>query len=495
MSIRKALTIAGSDSGGGAGIQADLKTFAALGVYGSSVITAITAQNTLGVINSSGISTTLVDEQLDAVLSDIGADAIKTGMLYDDDIIEVIVNRLKFYQVPCLVVDPVMVATSGDTLLNYKGIDALRNKLLPQATFLTPNREEAAALCGFPVESKIDLHKAAQELHHMGADFVVITGIEQEGQAIDFGYDGYEFREVKGPMIDTHNTHGTGCSFSAALAAHIAQGVAPWTAVNLAKKYVASGLRFAYQVGQGRGPLNHLAAFFPGNLDDSNIQENRTHIFQEWGSRPGLGPFPLLNVIIGGPLCEGKDYAQLTQAVIEGGAGLIQLREKEGDTRQLVETAREMQQVCRKYGALFVVNDRVDVAAAAGADGVHLGQDDLSFAMARAILGPEKIIGISVDNLAQAELAVAAGADYLGVGPAYPTNTKECKHPAGGPALIAQVASRVKIPVLAIGGITPENTLPLLKAGASGVAVISSVLSSPDPKQVVQEFMAIFKAN
>ncbi len=226
----------------------------------------------------------------------------------------------------------------------------------------------------------------------------------------------------------------------------------------------------------------------------SNIQENRTHIFQEWGTRPELGPFPLLNVIIGGPLCEGKDYAQLTQAVIEGGARLIQLREKEGDTRQLVETAREMQQVCRKYGALLVVNDRVDVAAAAGADGVHLGQDDLSFAMARAILGPGKIIGISVDNLAQAEVAVAAGADYLGVGPAYPTDTKECKLPAGGPSLIAQVASQVKIPVLAIGGITPENTLPLLKAGASGVAVISSVLASPDPKQVVQEFMAIFEA-
>ncbi len=268
MNIRKALTIAGSDSGGGAGIQADLKTFAALGVYGSSVITAITAQNTLGVRNSSGIATTLVDEQLDAVLSDIGADAIKTGMLYDDDIIEVIVNRLKFYQVPCLVVDPVMVATSGDSLLNYKGIDALRSKLLPKANIITPNREEASALCGFTIESKLHLHKAAQELHHMGANFVAITGIEREGQSIDFCYDGYEFRELKGPIIDTHNTHGTGCSFSAALTAYIAQGLAPWTAVNMAKKYVGSGLRYAYQVGQGSGPLNHLAAFFPGNLDD-----------------------------------------------------------------------------------------------------------------------------------------------------------------------------------------------------------------------------------
>lgn len=493
ISIKKALTIAGSDSGGGAGIQADIKTFAALGVYGSSVIASLTAQNTLGVQGVSRISADFVGMQLDSVLSDIGADAVKTGMLYDAEIIEVVAERLQSYKIPYLVVDPVMVASSGARLLNQDAVGVMRDKLLPITNFVTPNVEEASALSGISINSEDDVYRASREIKKMGPEFVVITGVQRDEQCIDFCFDGNEFRELSGQMVETNNTHGTGCSFSAALAAILAQGVSNWQAVSMAKNFVANGLRYSYRVGAGHSPINHFASFFPGNLDDLDIQENRSHIFQDWGTRPDLGPFPLLNVIIGGPLCKGKDYAQLTQSVIEGGARLIQLREKEGDTMQLVETARKMQQVCRKYGALFVVNDRVDVAVAAGADGVHLGQDDLPFGMARAILGPGKIIGISVDNLAQAEVAVAQGADYLGFGPAYPTDTKECKRPAGGPSLIAQVASKVKIPVLAIAGITPENTLPLLKAGASGVAVISSVLGSPDPQQVVQEFMEIFK--
>jgi len=491
MNIKKALTIAGSDSGGGAGIQADLKTFAALGVYGSSVITAITAQNTRGVINSAGIATTLVDEQLEAVLSDIGADAIKTGMLYDDDIVQAIVNRLKFYKVPCLVVDPVMVATSGDTLLNYRGIDALRDKLLPQAAFITPNREEASALCGFYIESAQDLPKAAREIHHMGADFVIITGIQEGGQCIDYCYDGSEFNRIIGPIIETANTHGTGCSYSAALTAYVARGASAWTAVSMAKKFVVSGLRYAYQVGKGRGPLNHLAAFFPGKLDDQYILEIRASAFHDWGNRPPLYDKPLLNVIIGGPLCEGQDYAELTRIAVANGASLIQLREKDWDTRQLVDTAVNMARVCHEHGALFVVNDRVDVAAASGADGVHIGQDDLNPFMARALLGPEKIIGVSAGNITEALAAVADGADYLGVGPVYPTASKECRNDAGGPELVAEITARVPVPIIAIGGITPENTRPLIKAGAVGVAVISAILAATDPVQVIREFIEV----
>lgn len=491
MIVRKALTIAGSDSGGGAGIQADLKTFAAMGVYGSSVITAITAQNTLGVLKSAGISATLVGEQLDAVLSDIGADAIKTGMLYDDDIIEVITNRLNFYQIPSLVVDPVMISTSGDTLLNYSGVNTLREMLLPMADFITPNIDEASALCGFNIEKERDLNKAARELHHLGADFVIITGIQRDKQSIDFCYDGYEFRELKVPFIDTLNTHGTGCSFSAALTACMARGASPWSAVTMAKQYVTSGLRYTYQVGKGRGPLNHMASFFPGNLGDMNILETRTDAFRDWGNKPELNHLPLLNVIIGGPLCNGKDYAELARLAVKNGVRLIQFREKEGDTRELVETARKMCSVCHEYGALFVVNDRVDVAVASGADGVHIGQDDLTPQMARALLGPEKIIGVSAVNMAEAEAAVEAGADYLGVGPVYPTVSKECRVDACGSGLLAEIVARVNIPVVAIGGITPENTLPILKAGASGVAVISSILGAPDPAQVLRQFMTV----
>jgi len=485
------MTIAGSDSGGGAGIQADLKTFAALGVYGSSVITAITAQNTKGVQATAGISLSLVEGQLDSVLGDIGADAVKTGMLYDDAITELVADKLKFYQIPCLVVDPVIISTSGDTLLNSSGVRVLREKLLPIASFITPNVDEAAALCGFAIKNNDDLQRAARELHRLGTGFVIITGLQRDKESLDLCYDGREFREMKGPFIDTPHTHGTGCSFSAALAASMARGLSPWSAVATAKKYVASGLRYGHTVGEGRSPINHQVLFYPGRLDDTDVLEIRAGAFQDWGNKPGLKPLPILNVIIGGPLCNGKDYAELTRLAVENGAGLIQLREKDGETRQLADTATKMCRVCHEHDTLFVVNDRVDVAIASGADGVHIGQDDLSPQLARALLGPGKIIGVSATNMAEAEAAVAAGADYLGVGPVYPTISKDCKIDSCGLDVLAEIVDRVPVPVVAIGGITPENALPLFKSGVAGVAVISAILGAGDPARVVRDFMKV----
>ena len=215
ISIKKALTIAGSDSGGGAGIQADIKTFAALGVYGSSVIASLTAQNTLGVQGVSRISADFVGMQLDSVLSDIGADAVKTGMLYDAEIIEVVAERLQSYKIPYLVVDPVMVASSGARLLNQDAVGVMRDKLLPITNFVTPNVEEASALSGISINSEDDVYRASREIKKMGPEFVVITGVQRDEQCIDFCFDGNEFRELSGQMVETNNTHGTGCSFSA----------------------------------------------------------------------------------------------------------------------------------------------------------------------------------------------------------------------------------------------------------------------------------------
>jgi len=492
--IRKVLTIAGSDSGGGAGIQADLKTFAALGVYGSSVITAVTAQNTLGVQGISGLAPDFVLQQLNSVLGDIGADAVKTGMLYDAEIINVVAERLKSSRVPYLVVDPVMVATSGDRLLTPDGEKAIREKLLPLAAFVTPNVAEAAALCGFPIQEEKDLYDAARALHELGPEHVIITGIRRDKNSLDLYFDGKDFREVEGRFFKTSHTHGTGCTFSAALAAFLARGASPQQALLLAKKYVAVGLQYAYPVGGGSGPLNHMAAFFPAAWDDPAVLEIRAAAFRNWGISPELGPFPALYVIIGGPLRGRRGYADLAQAAAQEGVRFVQLREKEGETRQLVRIAREMREVCRAHGAFLIVNDRVDVAAAAGADGVHLGQEDLSPQAARVVLGPGKIIGVSVDNLAEAEAAAAAGADYLGLGPVYPTESKDCGVPPCGPALVEKIAARVPVPVFAIGGITPGNTLPLLQAGAAGVAVISSFLGAPDPKKAVRAFFDVFYA-
>lgn len=221
---------------------------------------------------------------------------------------------------------------------------------------------------------------------------------------------------------------------------------------------------------------------------------SRKTVHSSKAKRPELGPFPILYVIIGGPLRGTRSYTDLTRAAVEEGTRLIQLREKGLQARELIGIAREMKEVCHEHGALLIVNDRVDVAVEADADGVHVGQEDISPETAREMLGPEKIVGVSVDNLAEAETAAAAGADYLGLGPVYATLTKDCGVLPCGPSLVEEVASRVDLPVFGIGGITPENALPVLKAGAAGVAVISSFMAAPDPRKAVKAFLEVFEA-
>lgn len=210
--------------------------------------------------------------------------------------------------------------------------------------------------------------------------------------------------------------------------------------------------------------------------------------------RPELGPFPALYVIIGGPLRGTRDYTDLTRVAVQEGVRFVQLREKELQAREFVRIARDMKEVCHEYGAFLIVNDRVDVAVEAEADGVHVGQEDISPKTARAMVGPGKIVGVSVDNLTEAEDAAAQDADYVGLGPVYATSSKECGVPPCGPSLIREVVNRVNLPVFGIGGITPENTLPVLQAGAAGVAVISSFLAAPDPRRAVRAFFEVFES-
>jgi hydroxymethylpyrimidine/phosphomethylpyrimidine kinase len=256
--IPKALTIAGSDSGGGAGIQADLKTFAALGVYGASALTAITAQNTVGVHAVHEIPTGIISAQIDAVLDDIGADAVKTGMLASGPIIECVADALQRHGVLRLVVDPVMVAKSGDALLRQDAVEALRTRLVPLATVLTPNIPEAETLTGMKISSDAEVRRAAEMIVEMGAKSVVVKGGHREGPATDLFYDGSRFREFFAPRIDTLNTHGTGCTFASAVAAGLARGMSVLEAVALAKGYVTEAIRGSFPLGRGHGPLNHF---------------------------------------------------------------------------------------------------------------------------------------------------------------------------------------------------------------------------------------------
>ncbi len=254
----KALTIAGSDSGGGAGIQADLKTFAALGAYGSSVLTAITAQNTLGVSAVHEVPIEIIVGQLDAVMSDIGADAVKTGMLSSAAIIDAVADGIRRHRIERLVVDPVMVATSGDRLLREDAVDSIRSVLLPLALIATPNIPEAEILTGQRIESEPEMAEAARMIGAMGARFVVVKGGHLEGDPVDIVYDGTSIERVVTPRVQTRHSHGTGCTFSAAIAARLATGDLVPTAIVAAKQYVYDALIHAYKVGAGQSPVHHF---------------------------------------------------------------------------------------------------------------------------------------------------------------------------------------------------------------------------------------------
>jgi hydroxymethylpyrimidine/phosphomethylpyrimidine kinase len=260
--IYKALTIAGSDSGAGAGIQADLKTFAALGVYGTSAITAITAQNTQGVTQIFELSPDLVAAQIDAVIQDIGADAVKTGMLSNSAIIEVVAKKIREYRLTSLVVDPVMVAKSGDLLLRTEAIEALKSRLIPLAAVVTPNLPEAEQLTGIRGTRQSDLKEAARRIVGIGAKSVVIKGGHRQGPATDLFYDGKKFRSFTSPRIRTTNTHGTGCTFSAAITANLAKGEKLEQAVAHAKVYMTRAIRKSFSIGAGHSPVHHFYRFW-----------------------------------------------------------------------------------------------------------------------------------------------------------------------------------------------------------------------------------------
>jgi hydroxymethylpyrimidine/phosphomethylpyrimidine kinase len=261
--MKRALTMAGSDSGGGAGIQADLKTFAAHGVFGMSVITALTAQNTVGVQGVLEIPAEFVGRQIDSVAQDLGADVVKTGMLANSDIIEMVAAKIAEYRLWPLVVDPVMVAKGGDPLLKPEARDALIKSLLPLATVLTPNLPEAEVLCGFKIAGMDDMRKAARAICALGPKAVVVKGGHQAGpeESRDVFFDGKDFEEFAAPRIPSKNTHGTGCTFASAIAASLALGLPLREAVGAAKDYVTRIIRASadLRLGHGFGPMNHVA--------------------------------------------------------------------------------------------------------------------------------------------------------------------------------------------------------------------------------------------
>lgn len=260
--IPRALTIAGSDSGGGAGIQADLKTFQELDVFGMSAITAVTVQNTLGVHGVYPLPPEAVAEQIEAVGLDLGVNAIKTGMLFSPPLIRAVAEKIRKFGWVHVVVDPVMIAKGGAELLRAEAVQALKEELLPLAFIITPNIPEAEVLAGMKIRSMQERREAAQCIRDLGAKMVVIKGghaADEEEEVVDLIYDGTLFTELKGKRVQTVHTHGTGCTFSAAITAGLAKGMSPVEAITSGRAFIQAAIEDGLNIGQGHGPTNHFA--------------------------------------------------------------------------------------------------------------------------------------------------------------------------------------------------------------------------------------------
>lgn len=463
------LTVAGSDSGAGAGIQADLKACAARGVYCSTVITAITAQNTVGVQGVNVVPEDFVEKQLKSVLLDMRPDVVKTGMLPSSEIIKILCQSLKELPVQALVVDPVMVSTSGDVLAGPSILDSLREELLPMADIVTPNINEASRLLGCaPLETIADMRSAAKSIHKFGPRNVLVKGghLQHSSDAVDILYDGKEFFEFRSSRVKTQNTHGTGCTLAAAIAAELAKGLRLPSAIKVAKRYVETALEYSKDIAIGngnQGPFDHFLTlngnfcshrlFNPRDLFLYAVTDSRMN--KRWG----------------------RSMTDAVKDAVAGGATIVQIREKDVETRDFMETAKACLEICRSYNVPLLINDRIDVALACDADGVHIGQSDMSASIARSLLGPTKIIGVSCKTPRQAEQAFVDGADYIGSGGVYPTNTKE-NNPTIGFDGLRTVCLASKLPVVAIGGINASNAQSVMKLGLpnlQGVAVVSAL--------------------
>ncbi|KAF5448641.1 hypothetical protein F2P56_029151 [Juglans regia] len=466
------LTVAGSDSGAGAGIQADLKTCSARGVYCSTVITAVTAQNTVGVQGVNIVPEDFVAEQLKSVLSDMQVDVVKTGMLPSVGIVSVLSQSLREFPVQALVVDPVMVSTSGDVLAGPSILAEFREELLPMADIITPNLKEASALLGCQqLKTVSDMRSAAKLLHEMGPRYVIVKGgdLPDSLDAVDIFFDGQDFYELRSSRIKTRNTHGTGCSLASCIAAELAKGSSMLPAVKVAKRYVETALDYSKDIAIGngtQGPFDHLFRL------KSNVQKSHRQV--------GFNPSDLfLYAVTDSGMNEkwGHSITDAVKAAIEGGATIVQLREKDAETQKFLEAAKACCEICHSHGIPLLINDRIDIALACDADGVHVGQSDMPARVARTLLGPEKIIGVSCKTLEQAHQAWIDGADYIGCGGVYPTNTKANNLTVGLEGL-KTVCKASKLPVVAIGGIGASNAGSVMETAVQnlkGVAVVSAL--------------------
>ena len=482
-----AWTIAGSDSGGGAGIQTDLATFRDFGVHGCSAITALTAQNSLGVTDIAITPPRNLRAQLDALATDLPASALKLGMLADADTVALVCDFLDGYTGP-VVCDPVMISTSGSALLDGPGGRALRERLLPRADIITPNRPEAEALLGRPIPLD-GIEAAARELLALGPRSVLIKGghFDEAGErCADYWTDGRETFWLTGPRIPTSHTHGTGCTLAAAIAAALAQGFARADALVLARQYVSAGLRLARAVGAGPGPVGHPGRREQLGLVDLPVLSHAPRTASE------PAPFPDCGGELG--LYPVVDSAAWIERLLPLGVTTLQLRVKDRPSAEVEAEIERAVAASRRYpAARLFINDYWQLAIKHGAYGVHLGQEDLDTADIEALRRAGLRLGVS--NHSYYELARAHGLkpSYLALGPIYPTTTKVMRFADQG---LSQLADWVRLlkPVYtltAIGGIDRERVPSVLATGVGSCAMVRAITQADDYAQATAALLAL----
>jgi len=479
------LTIAGSDSSAGAGIQADLKAIAANGGYGASVITAITAQNTRAVTRAAPLDLDLVRAQLDAVFDDLPVAAVKMGMLASAAIVGTVASALREHGPPPCVLDPVMVSKTGFVILEPDAVAAMVQELVPLVALVTPNVHEAEVLTGIRVGSLAEAEGAGRRLLEAGAAAVLVKGGHLErGPATDVLVTPRRTRFFRGERLPVRHTHGSGCTYSAAIATQLAHGHSLEEAIVRAKAYITEAIRAGLPIGRGIGPTDHF--FYLRRPGACDAWMSRAGWRQDGVGRPPLGR---LHVITDVTLQTRFSHAELARLAANGGADVVQLREKRAlPTRALVEAATAVSQALEDTETTLVVDDRADVAVAVGARALHLGRDDLDPATARRLLGPGALIGGTANDLDEAIRVAAAEVDYLGVGPVFGTSSKADPAPPLGLDGLRAIVRAVPKPVVAVGGIEVDHVEAVLDAGAHGLAVLSAVVCQDEPERATRAF-------
>ncbi|MCC4264413.1 thiamine phosphate synthase [Oceanimonas baumannii] len=490
-------TIAGSDSGGGAGIQADLHTIQALGGHGCSVISAITAQNSVSVSMVEPVLMQAFTSQLVSLSTDMQAAAIKIGLLPGGLRAEVLARYLKEYRrqwQPWVVLDPVAIASTGQSMAEPNLLPAIKQHLLPEVDLITPNAIELEALSGIAPDSPQALRAGAAALREMGVGAVLVKGghLDWTGdQAIDFYSDGEREIWLASPRLETRHGHGTGCTLSSAIATAVAQDYPIEDALVLAKAYVNQGLKAAEGVGAGAGPVAHLG--WPTKLEDfPAVVMPGSRLAEQLGiSGPHpKGAFAAMDTNQLGLYPVVTTVAWL-ERLLEQGVRTLQLRIKDKADAEVVEDIKAAVELGKRYNARLFINDYWRLAIEHGAYGVHLGQEDIEVADLDAIRAAGLKLGLSTHGYYEMLRARELKPSYLALGHIFPTKTKDMpSRPQGLERLHRYVAlMQHEFPLVAIGGISKDRVPLVAQTGVGSIALVTAITEAADPDATTRELL------